>query len=143
MELDYFREKLKELHEKSGMDAFLDWPFVYDEDEAGKIYVDASGVFWFADSCSNWVESPLQLTDVVNLRYAKAFEEPGIDNDEDEPSESSIYIHFSSGEYIWLWNRRDTYSVDIDVHLHQSDMNTSVIDKLQEISTNQLRINAE
>ena len=59
MELDYFREKLKELHEKSGMDAFLDWPFVYDEDEAGKIYVDANGVFWFADGCSNWVKSPL------------------------------------------------------------------------------------
>ena len=143
MELGYFREKLKELHEKSEMDAFLDWPFVYDEDEAGKIYVDDDGVFWFADSCSNWVESPLRLSDIVNLRYAKAFEEPGIDNDEDEPSESSIYIHFSSGEYIGLWNQHDTYSVDIDVHLHRSDVTTSIIERLQAISSNNLRINAE
>lgn len=140
MDLGCFREKLKDLHEKSGMDAFLEWPFVYDEDEAGKIYVDSNGAFWFADSCSNWVESPLLLSDVVNLRYAKAFEEPGIDIDEDEPSESSIYIHFSSGECIWLWNRHDTYSVDVVVHLYRSDTNTSIIDKLQAISNNQLRI---
>lgn len=143
MDLGYFREKLKELHEKSSMDAFLDWPFVYDEDEAGKIYVDDNGVFWFADRCSNWVESPLLLRDVVNLRYTKAFEEPGIDNDEDEPSESSIWIHFLSGEYIWLWNRHDTYSVDIDVHLHRNDTNTSTVDKLLAISNNNLRINAK
>lgn len=122
------------------MDIFLSWPFVYDEDEAGEIYVDDNGVFWFADSFSNWVESPLRLSDVVNLRYAKSFEEPGIDNDEEDPSESSIYIHFSSGECIWLWNQHDTYSVEVNVRLHRNDEATSIIERLLAISNNSLII---
>lgn len=140
MDLNYFREKLRNLHEKSGMDAFIDWPFVYDEDEVGLIFVNQSGVFCFADNLSNWIESPLQLSDVVNLRYAKAFEEPGIDNEEDEPSESSIYIHFSSGEYIWLWNRHESYSVDVDVHLHSCESNMQMIDQLKTLSVTHMKI---
>jgi len=45
MDEAHFRKMLIELHKKSGMDQFLDWPFVFDEDEDGKILVDDEGQF--------------------------------------------------------------------------------------------------
>ena len=57
MELSIFRSKLRELHEKSGMDAFLEWPLVYDADECGKIFVDENGTFYFSDSREDWISS--------------------------------------------------------------------------------------
>lgn len=141
MELDFFREKMRELHEKSGMDWFLDWPLVYDEDEVGNIYINSAGTFFFADSNSNWSESHLNLNDVLNLRYERAFEEGGIDNEDDDPSESSIYINFVSGEYIWLWNQHDTYSVESTVRLTKTDCNAQFIESLDSLSrTKELRI---
>lgn len=135
MELGHFREKLKELHKKSGMDAFIDWPFVYDEDEAGRIYVDDNGTFWFADSCANWVESPLRLKDVVSLRYWRAFDELKIDNEEDEPWESYIYCNFSSGEEIHLFNPHDgSYSIEITVTINKNESNGEMVEKLQQLS---------
>jgi len=133
MELQQFRKKLKELHEKSEMDAFSDWPFVYDEDESGRIYVNSTGTFYFADSCSNWVESPLQLSNVANIRYAKAFEDPGIDKDGGEHTESYIYINFTSGEYIELFNLIDRYEIEITVFLQKNDENVEIIEKLKKL----------
>lgn len=144
MELIVFRKKLKELHEKSGMDEFIDWPFVYDIDEKGKIYIDEAGSFWFSDNCYNWVESHLNLGDVVNLRYVKCHEEGGIDNvDEYEVSESNIYIHFSSGESIWLWNRHETFSVEIYVNLERNEYNSKIIEDIQKLSATQMRISVK
>lgn len=131
MELQQFRKKLKQLHEKSEMDAFSDWPFVYDEDESGRIYVNSTGTFYFADSCSNWVESPLQLSNVANIRYAKAFEDPGIDNDCGVHTESYIFIHFTSGDCIELFNLIDRYEIEITVFLQKNDDNALAVDTLK------------
>lgn len=133
MTLETFKNKLQMLHTKSGMDCFVDWPFVYDEDELGRIYVDQHGIFWFTDQHSNWIESHLNLCNIENMRYSKAFEEPGVEFDEDMPvAESSIYIHFSSGESIMLHNFADTFTVRIYVHIVGNDTNQVIVDRLKE-----------
>lgn len=131
MKLSVFRSKLRELHEKSGMDAFLDWPFVYDADECGNIFVDENGCFYFSDAHEEWIESYLNLANVSNIKFARAFEEPGIDNEDDEPSESYIYISFSAGDSIELVNRHDTYSVAVTIRMVSSDGNKEQISELQ------------
>ncbi len=143
MELQQFREKIKKLHEKSEMYAFSDWPFVYDEDESGRIYVNSTGTFYFADSCSNWVESPLQLSNVSNIRYTKAFEAPGIDNDCGEHTESYIYINFTSGDCIELFSLINRYEIEITVFLQKNDDNALAVDTLKNSchSQNSKRLN--
>lgn len=133
MTLETFKNKLQMLHTKSGMDCFVDWPFVYDEDELGRIYVDQHGIFWFTDQHSNWIESHLNLCNIENMRYSKAFEEPGVEFDEDMPvAESSIYIQFLSGDSVLLHNFADTFTVRVYVYIKQSATNLSVINRLKE-----------
>ena len=133
MERTYFRKMLIELHKKSGMDQFLDWPFVFDEDENGKILVDDEGQFWFSDERSNWVATHLDLSKVENLRFARCFDEPGIDGDEfdiEDVRESSIYINFVSGDHLWLHNWHETYNVTISPTFVKTDENVGIIDNL-------------
>lgn len=133
MDLLEFQRKLQMLHTKSGMDCFVDWPFVYDEDELGRIYVDQHGTFWFTDQHSNWIASHLNLCNIENMRYSKVFEEPGIDFDEDMPvAESSIYIHFLDGNSVFLHNFAETFTVKVYVYIKGNETNLSTINKLKE-----------
>ena len=140
MEKILFREKLKELHKKSGMDVFLEWPFVYDRDEMGKIFIDENGIFFFSDNCYNWVNSHLNLENVVNLRYAIFHEEGGIDNvSNDNISGSYIFINFSTGEQIELFNKYDTATVIVSVKVCKNEKNCVLIEQLQALSNNEMR----
>ena len=65
------------------------------------------------------------------MKFARGFEEPGIDNEEDEPSESSIYIFFDAGDSIKLFNRHNTYSVEVTIRMVKSDTNNDQISELQ------------
>lgn len=136
MTLIEFRKKLLSLHEKSEMDEVIHyWPFVYDIDEEGKIFVDEDGVFYFSDTLYNWVKSHLLLSDVVNLRFDKSYEESSIDlidSDNPEVSNSSIYIYFASGERIWLFNWHESCTVHARIKLIKNDANADTINKLRE-----------
>lgn len=141
MELEVFRKKLKELYEKSEMDMFIEWPFVYDMDEQGNIYVDEKGIFWFADACYNWIKSHLNLNDVVTLRYAKCHEEGGFDNFEEyEILESYIYIYFASGESMQLCNERDTYTVEVCVKFRENEKNCALIENIKALRNREFSV---
>ena len=117
MTAEELKDKLQRLHEKSEMDYFMDWPFVYDEDENGNIYIDPNGTFYFADKVKNWFVSPLNLKNVVNLRFKKFYEDPWEVEDDEEPDESVIYIYFENGDCLTLTNHRETYDLDIAVYM--------------------------
>lgn len=134
MERARFRQLLIELHEKSGMDAFLTWPFVFDEYEKGTILVDEKGQFWLADKRSNWLPTHLNLSMIDNLRYVRSFDEPCIDGDEmdmEDVAQSGIYINFASGENIKLWNFHDSYDVSTELKLLKTDENAETLENLK------------
>ena len=136
MERVHFRQLLIELHKKSGMDAFLEWPFVFDAYEKGAILVDEKGQFWLADKRSNWLPIHLNLSMIENLRFSRAFDEPCIDGDAmdmEDVTESSIHINFASGENIVLWNRHESYEVVVHLRLLQTDENAENLENLKRI----------
>lgn len=128
-----FREQLIKLHQKSGMDEIIDWPFVFDKDEDGKIFIDSVGQFWFADEYSNWVISHLTLDKVDNMRYTRYGDEPTVDSvavDSDDVVESNIYINFSTGDRLWLHNWHESFSVTISPTFIKTDRNAEIIEAL-------------
>ncbi len=130
MKLETFKEKLKILYEKSMMPPFLDWPFVYDEDEEGNILVTEDGDFYFSDYKYNWIESSLKLDDVKKMSYKKYNEDGGIDSCEnyDELTESYIFIRFNSGEKIEIFCRDfDCGTTSTTVYLHDTEENKKCI----------------
>ncbi|MBQ9020704.1 MAG: hypothetical protein IJ113_01645 [Eggerthellaceae bacterium] len=113
MELNNFRQKLIELHKKSRMDEFINWPFVYDKDEEGEIFISDGGTFYLRDVCHRWNPTLLNVGDVYDMKYSIAFDEPTIDpsETEEDPSESTIFLRFSDGSKVYLTNYHDTYDV--------------------------------
>ena len=109
MTIEMFRSKLKELYLKAKFSDFISDPFVFDADQHGQVYINSEGKIFFADKLYNWKESPLQLSDIINMRYSIAYDEPWheVDENTNEPIESYIYLHFSSGERIELIDFRD------------------------------------
>lgn len=104
-------------------------PFVYIEDELGLIFIDERGVFNFADRFYNWIESPLRLSDICNLRFSTWY-----DGDPDfqvEPDNSYIWIHFSTGSTIFLDCQNDLPILRIYVTLYTDSMDRSMCENLK------------
>lgn len=131
MLLQEFREQLKKVYALSKMNADVSWPFVYNEYEKGDIFVDEDGNFYFADKNSNWLESPFRLSGIVNLRCKKWYKEGGIDIDGEEPSESDIWIHFHSGEHIWINSGNESGIFQIFVSVHKNEENSRIVEGLK------------
>lgn len=117
MTRDEFREKINVLYKKAEMDSYLDWPFVYDCDESGKILVDEIGDIWFSDKNMNWIKTSYNLENIDNMRYSVAYEEPGVEHDNEEPCESYIIINFKNGDRIEFLNRKESYGVEVDLRV--------------------------
>lgn len=119
-----FTEKLNALWAKSGMREDVYWPVVYDEDEIGEVLVKEGGEIFFADKCSNWVDSGLTLDDVSNLRY-KSIETPN-------RADRDIYINFVSGDFIRMRNWKKNSVVYTTAALLKTEENADFIDQLKE-----------
>lgn len=138
MTLYEFRTKLKALHGKSKMEEFCNWPFVFDEDEDGRIFVNSAGDFFFSDTNQGWVPSHLTLDNVSAMRFSVAYEEPGIDlllgeDDSLEPSESVIIIYFLNGDCIWLWNGHNgSGEIDVSVTTYVTEENRDIVQVLHD-----------
>lgn len=126
-----FREQLKKVYVLAQMDADASWPFVYNEYEKGDIFVNEDGVFNFADKNSDWIESPFRLSGIANLRYAKGYEKKGIDINGKKPSESDIWIHFLSGEHIWINSKNESGILQIFVSVHKNEGNSQMVEELK------------
>ena len=131
MILHEFREQLKKVYALSQMDADESWPFVYSEYEKGDIFINEDGIFYFADKNSNWIESPFRLSGIANLRYAKGYEEKEIDIDGEDPSESDIWIHFLSGESIWMCSENEIGAFQIFVTVQKNEENSQMVEKFK------------
>ena len=122
MLLDEFKAKIKEVYEKSEADSFVEWPLVYDEDEEGTIFIDDDGDIFFLDLQMNWIKSHLNINNISKITFAKAYEDPFYEVDEnDEPSESTIRINFKSGESICFHNFHESYAIDLTVFFRSDD----------------------
>ena len=124
MTLQEFQEKLKELRAKSGMREDVNWPFVYDEDEMGEIYISEEGCMSFADKTSNWVQSHLTVDSVANIRY-KSIESAN-------KSERDIFVNFVSGDYIKLHNWKKNSIIYTSVSLMKTEENEDIVNLLKD-----------
>lgn len=132
MTIDQFKSRLKELHDKSGMDMVVSWPFVYDVDEWGLIYIDEVGQFYFEErEHHKWIKSHLMLKDIVNMRFSKEYFDPKFENDEDDDLWlSSIYLFFASGERMELVYSHSDQDLEVFVDLIQTEDNQQIIEAL-------------
>lgn len=102
MELDNFIQSLTYCRTKSEMAFLDDFPIVYDEYEAGIIYMDKSGGMWFADKYSRWHETMYNVDMITGIRYKKVHLDPNHPDNTNEADESYIYIYFENGDIIHL-----------------------------------------
>ena len=126
MTIENFQSKLKELYLKAKFSDFISDPFVFDADQHGQIYINSEGKIFFVDKLYNWKESPLQLSDMINMRYSIAYDEPWHEVNENisEPTESYVHLYFSSGERIELIDFHDGCG-NIFVEVSLSDEGTA------------------
>ena len=124
MTLLELKEKVNALWEKSGMREDVFWPIVYDEDEIGEILIREDGGIFFADKCSNWVDSRMSVENISNLRY-KTIETPG-------RSDRDIYINFASGDFIKMRNWKKNSIVYTTVAVLKTEENADFVDGLKE-----------
>lgn len=120
MDLHEFREKVRELHEKSLMKAGGDWPFVYDEDEIGTILIK-NGQFFFWSKAADWEESPLCLENVSRLRYARDYGCDEIDGEEDEIAYSTIKMDFNDNSFVTVVKNHCYEIMEVSVYLKASE----------------------
>lgn len=124
MTLLEFKEKVNALWAKSGMREDVFWPIVYDEDEIGEILINENGQIFFADKCSNWVDSCMNVDEISNLRY-KSVETPN-------RTDRDIYINFASGDYIKMRNWKKNSIVYTTVALLKTEENETLVEQLKE-----------
>ena len=124
MTLLEFNEKLEALRAKSGMREDAMWPIVYDEDEIGEILIHEDGSILFADKMSNWVESRLNVADVLNIRY-KAVETTN-------RSDRDIFINFSTGDFIKMHNWKKNSVIYTSASILKTEENAEFVDELKE-----------
>ena len=124
MTLVDFKEKVNALWAKSGMREDVFWPIVYDEDEIGEILITEDGQIFFADKCSNWVDSRMNLSQISNLRY-KSVETPN-------RTDRDIYINFTSGDFIKMRNWKKNSIVYTTAAILKTEENGEFVDQLKE-----------
>ena len=124
MTLLEFKEKVNALWAKSGMREDVFWPIVYDEDEIGEILIKEDGQIFFADKCSNWVDSRMNLSQISNLRY-KSVETPN-------RTDRDIYINFTSGDFIKMRNWKKNSIVYTTAAILKTEENGEFLDGLKE-----------
>ena len=124
MTLVDFKEKLNAMWAKSGMREDVFWPIVYDEDEIGEVLIQENGQIFFADKCSNWVDSRMNVEDITNLRYKSVETATRTDRD--------IYINFTSGDYIKMRNWKKNSIVYTTVAMLKTEENGEFVDQLKE-----------
>ena len=123
MTIQEFQDKLEALRVKSGMREDISWPFVYDADEVGEIYVNEEGKFFFSDKISNWVESHLTLDGISNLRYMVNTNAGKADRD--------IFVNFVSGDSIKLHNWKKNTTIYTSVTVLKTEENADIADTLK------------
>lgn len=126
MTLVQFQERLQALREKSGMDADVLWPIVYDPDERGELFINEDGRLFVADKRSNWIESHLTLENVENTRFKVQY---GV---------SYIYVNFASGDSVEFRNmkmRNNRRLVLTDLNIVKTEANADIAEALKQCDT--------